>query len=315
MTPGASRFPITLLVPLRRVSGRRDARLAGHLGAMGAIVDQVLVVDGSTATLVEEHRRHFGPPVDLVPAPPRRSGENGKVVGVLEGLRRARHDIVVIADEDVRHTAASLSMLAAALDDAAAVLPDNYFLRPLPWHAYWDTARTLINRATGGDWPGTMAVRRSFILDVGGYRSDVLFENLELVRTVVAAGGRVERLPGCFVGRQAPSLTVFLRQRVRQAYDELARPGRLAASLAVLPLTVVGARRPRALGVAAAAIVLAAEYGRRLHGGRTVYPATASLLAPVWILERGICSWIAVGLRLRGGVNYAGTRIRYAATL
>jgi hypothetical protein len=45
-----------------------------------------------------------------------------------------------------------------------------------------------------------------------------------------------------------------------------------------------------------------------------VFPATAALLAPVWLAERGVCAWLAVGERLLfGGVRYAGGRIRRAA--
>ena len=35
------------------------------------------------------------------------------------------------------------------------VRPQNYF-EPLPWHARWDTARTLLNRGLGRDYPGTL---------------------------------------------------------------------------------------------------------------------------------------------------------------
>jgi hypothetical protein len=45
-----------------------------------------------------------------------------------------------------------------------------------------------------------------------------------------------------------------------------------------------------------------------------VFPATGSLLAPAWVLERAACSWLALGCRvLRGGVDYAGRRITVAA--
>jgi len=44
-------------------------------------------------------------------------------------------------------------------------------------------------------------------------------------------------------------------------------------------------------------------------------PAAATVAAPLWVLERGVCAWIALGLRaVRGGVPYAGSTIRRAAT-
>ena len=38
-------------------------------------------------------------------------------------------------------------------------------------------------------------------------------------------------------------------------------------------------------------------------------------MAPLWVLERGICSWLAVDRRVRrGGIGYAGSQIKRAAT-
>ena len=58
---------------------------------------------------------------------------------------------------------------------------------------------------------------------------------------------------------------------------------------------------------------LLAEVGRRRHGGRAVVPATAALWAPLWVAERAVCVWLAVGWRLAGGVPYAGQRLVTAA--
>jgi hypothetical protein len=67
---------------------------------------------------------------------------------------------------------------------------------------------------------------------------------------------------------------------------------------------------PAAAGLA----VAAAEVGRRRAGGATHFPATSSLLAPIWILERGVCAWLAVLQRLRyGGVRYGDSVIPVAA--
>src|SRR5215217_4010099 len=113
----------------------------------------------------------------------------GKVGGVLTGVRLASHECLVVADDDVRYDADSLARVVEGLRGADVVRPQNYFT-PLPWHARWDTARMLLNRMTGGDWPGTLGVRRSVLRATNGYDGRVMFENLELVRTVLAAGGR-----------------------------------------------------------------------------------------------------------------------------
>src|SRR5918912_708810 len=92
----------------------------------------------------------------------------------------------------------ALAAIVAELDSADVVRPQNYF-DPFPWHACLDTARSLLNRISGGDWPGTLGVRRSRLLATHGYDGKVLFENLELVRTVKAAGGVEAVPPGFFV--------------------------------------------------------------------------------------------------------------------
>jgi hypothetical protein len=151
---------------------------------------------------------------------------------------------------------------------------------------------------------------------VGGYDGDVLFENLELVRTLRAAGGREHVAYDLFVARRPPTSRHYLSQRVRQAYDEFARPERLAAQLAVAPLLALGTYRfgARALGAFALASIALAEAGRRRGGGQRVFSPLASVLAPVWVLERAATSWSALALRVaRGGVPYSHGTLRVAA--
>jgi hypothetical protein len=46
-----------------------------------------------------------------------------------------------------------------------------------------------------------------------------------------------------------------------------------------------------------------------------VFPISASFLAPAWVAERAVCSWLALGARLVcGGVPYHGTIIARPAT-
>jgi hypothetical protein len=196
------------------------------------------------------------------------------------------------------------------------VRPQNYF-DPLPWHAAWDTGRMLINRALEGDWPGTLAVRRSAILATGGYDGNVLFENFELVRTVVAAGGRERVARAVFVRRLPPTARHFFGQRVRQAYDEIARPGRLVVQLALAPLVTVlfATHRFTPVAVFVLLTMLIAEYGRRRDAGWRVFRRRAPLWAPLWVAERSICIWIALGYRVfSGGIPYAGRVLGRAAT-
>jgi hypothetical protein len=140
-----------------------------------------------------------------------------------------------------------------------------------------------------------------------------MFENLELERTLGARGGSVVVDLGLVVDRDPPTPRHFLGQRVRQAYDELARPAHLAVELAVVPIVVTGGRR--AAGAIALGSVALAEVGRRRAGGREHFPPTSALWAPVWVAERAVTSWLALGSRvLLGGVRYRDGRLRDAAT-
>jgi hypothetical protein len=235
---------------------------------------------------------------------------------VLTGITLASCSRVIIADDDVRYDAAALLEVQRRLEDADLVAPQNYF-RPLPWHACLDTARTLMNRATGGDWPGTFGVRRALLLQTEGYDGNVLFENLELVRTVQAAGGHVVRPLDLFVRRLPPATGHFWSQRVRQAYDEFARPLRLLLWLSVMPLAglLTWISGPSGLMLPVAASVAIAEVGRHVGHGRRVFPFVASLVAPLWVIERALCSWVAVAARIVvGGVPYGGRVVTRAAT-
>jgi hypothetical protein len=310
------------VLPLRWTEPGPVDELAAYLRTIAPEVSEVLVVDDSPQPLFGRHAealrgaaRHLAPHPDL-------DFRMGKVNGVVTGVRECSCERVVLADDDVRYDVASLRRTIALLGEADLVRPQNYF-DSLPWHARWDTARSLLNRVfTGdpvfpvGDFPGTLAVRRSTFLAIGGYDGDALFENLELMRTVRAAGGTVTTPLDLYVARQPPSTEHFLSQRVRQAYDDFAMPARLAGFLAVAPLAATSAARGRWTLLAAAALgaIGAAELGRRRAGGVERFPPSGSLLAPAWVAERAICSWLALAARARGGVRYGDGRLRHSST-
>ena len=308
-----SRLDLTYVLPLRSVR-RAPPELTAYLGELVQCIDDVVVVDGSPEPVRAAHAAAWPARVRQLPVDPAFAYANGKVNGVLTGLGAARHDTVVLADDDVRYDRAGLAAVARLLEVAHAVMPQNYYA-PLTWPAAYDTSRVLVQRALRHDFAGTVGVRRHLLARTGGYDGDVLFENLELMRTVAAAGGVVRYEPGLYVRRLSPEVRHFLGQRVRQAYDEFARPAHLAAALAVVPgvVSLVVGRRWRALGAAGVGCALVAERGRRRAGGRAYFPVRACLLAPAWVVERGVCAWVAAGWWLAGGVPYAGRRLRRAA--
>jgi len=307
---------VSYVLPLRREVAEVDPELASYVGWLSERVE-VIVADGSPLDVFSWHARLWGPRVRHVAVTSRCL--NGKVAGVTDGLLASTGERVVIADDDVRYDDHTLGEVAALLEHHDVVLPQNYF-HPLPWHARWDSARSLLNRAWGQDYPGTAGVRRSSFVGAGGYCGEVLFENLELLRTMTAHGHRIHDASDLLVRRIPPATRHFVRQRVRQAYDSFAQPGRLAAELCVLPLIGVVVVRVRPWRRAAACVatcavvaVATAERGRRRGAARQVFAWTSPLWAPAWVAERSVCSWIAAVTRLRGGVAYGGARLVTAA--
>jgi len=313
---------ISYVLPLRWTSPGPIDELAGYLRAISPEVREILVVDGSPTPVYEMHAEALDGIARHLPPHPDLDFAMGKANGVVTGVRECRHEYVVLADDDVRYDSAALRRLASLLDTAELVRPQNHF-DELPWHARWDTARTLLNRVfTGdpvfpvGDFPGTLAVRRSAFLASDAYDGDSLFENLELMRTIHAAGGRVVSPLDLYVARRPPSAAHFLSQRVRQAYDDFAIPLRMGAFLAIPPLAgrlLWRGRWPSVLAGACASMAVA-ELGRRRAGGAERFPLSGSLLAPVWIAERSLCSWLALAAKARGGVRYGEGRVTQSAT-
>lgn len=305
-----ARLDAEYILPLRWTADDALADLTAYFRSLSEWID-ITVIDGSDAALFAVHARAWEGLVRHRPVTVLR-GSNGKVRGVLSGIAIARHEVIVIADDDVRYEYDALVSVVDDLRIADLVKPQNHF-DPLPWHCAWDTARTLLNRAVSSDYPGTYGVRRSRIVAAGGYDADVLFENLELERTVVATGGTVSTRRDIFVTRRPPSVRHFLSQRVRQAYDSFAQPGRMLIEASILPTLIGLRRRPGALVALFAMLIAVAERGRRIDGGRAVFPLSTVLWVPLWVMERGVATWIAVALRLRGGMRYAGGRITRAA--
>lgn len=301
------------ILPIRTEAGADIRELTDYLRWLEQHVE-VIVIDGSPPAEFLRHAAAWSGLTHLAPEPDLKC-LNGKVWGVLTGLDRAMHEKVIIADDDVRYSLSTLAAVVERLDEADVIRPQNYF-EPTPWHALWDGARSLVNRVTGGDWPGTLAVRKSALARTNGYDGDCLFENLELVRTVKASGGKVARADDVFVRRIPPTSARFWSQRVRQAYDEFARPGRMAFQLSWLPvILLLGRWKIGGLFKIAGLAMLLAEAGRQKDGARRHVPPATSLMAPVWVAERAVCAWLAVATRLmNGGVRYSTGTVKTAAT-
>ena len=96
-------------------------------------------------------------------------------------------------------------------------------------------------------------------------------------------------------------------------------PGRgaLPCGLSVAPLTGAllwrGAWGSLMLGIVAVWLLAAA--GRSRAGGRHVFPFRAVVVAPLWVAERAVCTWLAVAAAATlGGIPYHGRIVAAAAT-
>ena len=302
-------------MPIRRSAGAVEDELTRYLSEIGRRCE-LIVVDGSDpASFDAAHEAWSGlgrhvRPHDAI------GGRNGKVRGVLTGVALASHERVVIADDDVRY-------------DALALVGPSGRCATSTW-----SGRRITLRRSSGTRAGTPRGRCSIgsgSASIGPARSRCVAVRCAAPTATTAMScsrtwsssersrppeGTCSSPPDLFVRRLPPSTRHFWSQRRRQAYDEFARPWRLGAYLAVLPLVAwaLARRRRRQVGLAAVSVVLLAEAGRRRAGGTAVFPRSASLFAPLWVVERSVCSWLALVSWLRGGCPYSGSRLRVAAT-
>jgi hypothetical protein len=233
------------VLPLRwsTTGGAGLAELTAYLRWLAERVE-VVVVDGSPPPVFVQHVQAWSGLVHHVQPDPSLRFANGKVNGVTTGVRLAAHERVVVADDDVRYDDFSLRRVLSLLDDAELVRPQNYFA-PMPWHARWDSARSLLNRALVADYPGTFALRRSVFLAMDGYDGDVLFENLELVRTVRAHGGREAKPVGVYVRRLPPTARTSVASGCARRTTTSPSRGAGALAVGVAGSRVVTAPPPR----------------------------------------------------------------------
>ncbi|MGH1526587.1 glycosyltransferase [Leifsonia sp. L25] len=121
------------VLPLRWADDAGLAELVEYLTGLRELVD-VTVVDGSPPDLFSAHARALPAGVRHLPVEPR-PGRNGKVAGVMSGIHAARHERVVIADDDVRYDEGALRAVVGMLDSADLVRPQNVFVPAPGTHA------------------------------------------------------------------------------------------------------------------------------------------------------------------------------------
>ena len=277
---------------------------------------EVIVIDGSTGEIFAAHDRAWGQISRHVAVDRKYTYLNGKVNGVHTGVDWASCENIILADDDIRYTAEDLRYVCDLLCRYEMVRPQNYIL-PLPWWGRIETARMLINRGVlrTGDYPGTCAFRRSFYLRVGHYDGDVLFDNEEIVRHFRLNGANVFCALGTFILKRPPTLTKWLEQRPRQAFEDFDLRAKTLLFLALFPIAITlgvlhGARASlQFLSLVSVCALLLACRGLWRNKAYKYFPLSVILYAPLWVLERAASVYWALYWRVVYGGYPFGKRL------
>ena len=300
----------TYLLPIRRAAfmSEEAQQLAIYFDALNAADCEVIVVDGSPAEVFAQNGELWASRARHLQVDRRFGYMNDKVNGIHTGVEVASNEKIILADDDIRYTAANVEEMARLLEDYEMVRPQN-FLSPLPWWARMESARMLINRATLriGDYPGTCAFRRSTMLRVGHYDGDVLFDNEEIVRHFARAGATINYAIDFFVQKRPPTLRKWKEQRPRQAYEDFGLRAKTALFLSLPALLLLSAIAAGWAGlitcillISVFGIALACAGGARGLASEFIPPWTC-FYAPLWIFERSFSTYWAVYWHLRHG--------------
>jgi hypothetical protein len=284
-------------VALERTADSRDELrpFAEYLSSLDVAGCDVVILDSSPRQIFEENRRIL-----------RWVGRHVAVIGANDPVRLAAEhaacEKVILATEEVRYGRAEIEALLALLEQHEVVEPQEY-LRPLPWWGGIEAGRMLVHRGIEPlpDRGATFGVRRSA---VRGLRAtpDAFNAGSDPVRRLAVQGADVWPAD-LFVRRQPPPLRQWIGARARQAGDDFALPVKSAFFFALLPmallLALAGGTR-LLLGYAGALIavsLLLALRGRQ--GASQFFPLRACFFAPLWLFERALSVYWALGVRLR----------------
>jgi hypothetical protein len=116
------------ILPIRAASLAGMEELTAYLIGLGRAAPwlALIVVDNSPGSIFSIHHRlwdsgvmHLRPDPIFCP--------NGKVRGVMTGLRIATTDKLIIADDDVQYGLDALQRVLCAVESVEVVRPQNYF--------------------------------------------------------------------------------------------------------------------------------------------------------------------------------------------
>ena len=303
----------TYLLPIRRrVFDVTEANALGdYFRSLADGGCELVVIDGSPDHVFEEHNRVWSNVCRHERVERHWGYLNDKVNGIHTGVALAANEKIILADDDIRYSAKNLSDVVDLLDRFEVVRPQN-FLRPLRWWSRMEAARMLINRATlrTADYPGTNGFRRSSMLRVGHYDGDVLFDNEEMIRHFASSGASICYANDLFIAKRPPTLSKWLEQRPRQAYEDFPLRAKTAIFFGIPPLLLAATLLGHALLVFMPLLlipVLMAAVGRLRGKAARFFTISTCFFAPLWVIERSISTYCALYWYFaRGGYPFGG---------
>jgi len=224
--------PVSVLIAAYNEAPVIARTIRGILASDYPDFEVIVVDDGSTDGTADIVRAAFAaePRVRLLV-----QANGGKSAALNQALAECRHDVLVCFDADTVAEPDTIALLARHFSDptvaavAGNVKVGNRINTLTIWQSIeYITSQNLDRRA----WASLNAVtvvpgavgawRRSMVLEVGGYVSDTLAEDMDLTMRLRRAGWRIAADAGSVAWTEAPeSWEPFLRQRYRWAYGSL----------------------------------------------------------------------------------------------
>lgn len=264
---GGARPPITILKPVKGLDAESLANFASFCRQDYPLFQIVFAVASHDDPVIPVIRDLIGqfPEIDLdLVIDDRLYGSNYKVCNLINAYRKAKYDILIICDSDIRVDSFYLREVSAHFADPAVGLVTSLYRSTkirgtaTALEAMGFTAEMVPNVMTALKLEGlsfalgaSMAVRRESLVKIGGFQSlvDYLADDYQLGHMVCRAGYRLA-LSGHFVESvmKRESLKGILSRQLRWARTMRAsRPGGYFASgitqpvpLALLALIVSG---------------------------------------------------------------------------
>lgn len=141
-SPARTLPPVSVIVPTYREAGNLPELISRleRLRANTGLSLELVIVDDDSADGTEQIMKDLAKPwVRLIV----RKGERGLSTAVLEGLRQATHDILVVMDADLSHPPESIPQLVQALIDGADFAIGSRYVAGGSTDAAWSLFRQI----------------------------------------------------------------------------------------------------------------------------------------------------------------------------